>query len=265
LVLIPYIFNWTYNGLSFDVALHAGTAIALLLFFWRDWVLIIKNAVSKSPLKRGVAQYSETGLPSVALAKEECVEVGAKQDSNFYPKNFLWQIIVASIPAVIVGLTIDKYVENIFQFIPLIALNLAFFGWLLWFVDKKAKADLKPEMMTFKKSSIIGLFQAFALIPGVSRSGITITANRLMGLNREAAARFSFLLATPAIVGAFLLKIPDILLNLSFFLGVIAAAIFGLAAIKFLLAYLKKSDFSLFMWYRLILAVAVVVIFLIRF
>ncbi|MFA5248775.1 MAG: undecaprenyl-diphosphate phosphatase [Patescibacteria group bacterium] len=242
LVLIPYIFNWHYNGLSFDVALHAGTAIALLLFFWRDWVLIIKNSFTKSSTREIL--------------------------NSKYPKNFLWQIAVASIPAMIVGLTIDKYVENNFHFILLIAINLALFGWLLWFVDKKSKSDLSLETITFKKSFIIGLFQAFALIPGVSRSGITITASRLVGLSREPAARFSFLLATPAIVGAFLLKVPDILeagFTLNFFLGVATATIFGLAAIKFLLVYLKKSDFSLFMWYRLILAVAVVVIFLLKY
>jgi undecaprenyl-diphosphatase len=250
LVLIPYIFNWKYGGLDFDIALHAGTAIALLAFFWRDWLNIIKNAFIKAP----VLNVADGGAAGDGLEK--------------YPKNFLWQILVASIPAVIVGLTIDKYVENIFHSVLLIAFNLAFFGWLLWFIDKKAKADLKPGAITFRKAFIVGLFQAIALIPGVSRSGITITASRLIGLERGAAARFSFLLATPAIVGAFLLKVPDILqsnIGLSFWLGVAAATIFGLAAIKLLLVYLKKSDFSLFLWYRLAVAAIVVVVFFVRF
>ncbi len=230
LILIPYIFNWKYNGLSFDVALHAGTAFALLAFFWRDWLLIIKNAFVKS-----------------ATGEEQ---VG-------YPKNLFWQIIVASVPAAIAGLLIEDYVENIFHSVLLLSFNLAFFGWLLWFVDKKSENSLKTNDITFKKSFMIGLFQIAALIPGVSRSGITITASRLTGLDREAAARFSFLLATPVICGAFVLKIPEILqakLELSFLLGVAASMVFGFAAIKILLVYLKKSDFSLFFRYRFCLA-----------
>lgn len=259
LVLIPYFFKWDYNGLDFDVALHAGTAIALLLFFCKDWLNIIKSAFLKVQLSSHVNEVGEEG---VEVGREE-IPKNAVQ----YPKNFLWMIVVASVPAVIVGLLIEKYVENVFHSIILIACNLAFFGWLLWFVDKKAKTDLLPGKMSFKKAFIVGLFQAAALIPGVSRSGITITASRLIGLERGAAARFSFLLATPAIVGAFLLKVPDILevgISLSFCLGVLASMAFGLAAIKFLLVYLKKSDFSLFLWYRLVLAVIIAIVFFVR-
>jgi len=243
LILIPYFFKWNYQSLAFDVALHAGTAIALLIYFWKDWLAIIKNAFRKKA-------------------------VGAVQAGEQYPDNLLWQIAVASIPAVIFGLLIDKYAEKYFHSVLFVALNLAVFGWLLWYTDKKAKINLAPASLTYKKAFLVGLFQSIALIPGVSRSGITITASRLIGFKRDIAARFSFLIATPAIVGAFLLKLPDILkedVTLSFWLGVIAAALFGLAAIKFLLAYLKKSNFSIFLWYRLALALLIAIVYFVRF
>jgi undecaprenyl-diphosphatase len=246
LFLIPYFFGWKDQGLSFDVALHAGTVVALLVYFWKDWLKIIKNGFTK--------------------------KTGEVQNSAAYPKDFLWMIVVASIPAAVLGLAIDKLMEKWTQnhasaAVIFIAFNFAFFGWLLWQMDRKSKTDLAPGKLTYGKAFIVGLFQSIALIPGVSRSGITLTGSRLIGLEREQAARFAFLIGTPAIIGAFLIKLPDILqegTSLSFWLGIIAATIFGLAAIKFLLAYLKKSDFSLFLWYRLAIALIVVIVFLIR-
>lgn len=246
LVLFPYFFHWNYQGLAFDVALHLGTALALIFFFWRDWLDIFKKA-----FKRNTNEENKKINPDV------------KQ----YPDNLLWQILVASIPAAIVGLLIDKYTESIFHSVILIAINLVVFGFLLWIVDKRASSDLKPKNLTYGRSFLIGLSQAIALIPGVSRSGITITASRLAGLERKEAARFSFLLATPAIMGAFLIKLPSLsaeVLNLSFWLGVISATVFGFLAIKFLLNFLKKSDFSIFLWYRIILALITIIIFLYR-
>lgn len=265
LVLIPYIFKWNYQGVAFDVALHAGTAVALLVYFWKDWLNIIKNAFKKSPPSNSPQGENKKKFPSAPVP---FAGGGVGEGSDRYPNNFLWMIIVASIPAGIFGLLINNYVEKNFHFILLIALNLAVFGWLLWYADKRAKTDLTPSALTYKKAFIVGLFQSIALIPGVSRSGITIIGSRLIGFEREVAARFSFLIATPAIVGAFMLKLPDIMkedTTLVFWVGVVAAAIFSLAAIKFLLVYLRKSDFSLFMWYRLILAAAIIGIFLINF
>ena len=225
LVLLPDFFGWSYQGLSFDVALHAGTALALIIFFWKDWVNIIKSAFSKG-----------------------------QNNKNEFPKNILWQILVATIPAGILGLLIDKYIENHFHSVVFIAFNFAFFGWLLWYTDRKAKNNTEPQKLTYKKSFLIGLSQSIALIPGVSRSGITLTASRWLGLPREEAARFSFILSTPIIIGAFLVKLPSMSgedIHLSFWLGIVTATVFGLLAIKFLLNYLKKSDFSVFLWYRL--------------
>jgi undecaprenyl-diphosphatase len=127
---------------------------------------------------------------------------------------------------------------------------------------------LAPGKLTYGKAFIVGLFQSIALIPGVSRSGITLIGSRFVGLAREEAARFAFLIGTPAIIGAFLVELPKIIkddLGLSFWIGVITAAIFGVVAIKFLINYLKKHDFSLFLWYRLAMALLVVIVFLVRF
>jgi|WetSurMetagenome_2_1015567.scaffolds.fasta_scaffold268652_2 undecaprenyl-diphosphatase len=247
LFLIPYFFKWDFQSVSFDVALHGGTVVALLVYFWRDWLSIIKNAFKP---------------------KEN-----APIAENDYPVNFLWMIIVASIPAGIIGLVIDKLMEKWTANHPsaaaiFIACNFALFGWLLWYMDRKAKTDLAPQKLTYKKALLVGLFQSIALIPGVSRSGITITGSRLIGLAREKATRFAFLIGTPTIVGAFLVKLPDMMkegIGLSFWLGIITATIVGLATIKLLLVYLKKSDFSLFLWYRLAIALIVLIVFFIRF
>jgi undecaprenyl-diphosphatase len=242
LVLIPYFFHWPYQGKAFDVALHAGTVVALLVYFWRDWLRIIING-----FKKNAAAPADSSWP--------------------YQNNFLWQIVVASIPAAILGLAIDKWAGDNLNQPLLIALNLVVFGWLLWFMDKKAKSDLAPEKLTYGKAFIVGLFQSIALVPGISRSGITLIGGRYIGLARTEAARFAFLIGTPAIVGAFLVELPKIIkedISLSFWIGVVAAAIFGLAAIKFLLDYLKKHDFSLFLWYRLAIAAIIVIVFLVR-
>jgi undecaprenyl-diphosphatase len=246
LFLIPYFFKWNLQSVSFDVALHGGTVIALLVYFWHDWFSIIKNA----------------------FIKKENTAI----EENDYPANFLWMIIVASIPAGIFGLLIDKLMEkwtanHLSAAVIFIAFNFVFFGWLLWYMDKKAKTDLAPQKLTYKKALLVGLFQSIALIPGVSRSGITITGSRWIGLARERATRFAFLIGTPTIIGAFLVKLPEMIkegIGLSFWLGIIMATIVGLAAIKFLLIYLKKSDFSLFFWYRLAVAVIVLIVFFAR-
>ena len=252
LVIIPYLFNWRYGGLSFDVALHFGTAIALVAFFWQDWIRIISNAIN--------SLYS-------LLNKKNKPNENHKSISGQYPPNLLWQIVLASIPVAIAALLFDQTIENTFHsdsFLGrlIIALNLAFFGLLLWLLDKYSKKKLNIEKISLKQSVLIGLAQALSLMPGVSRSGITITAGMASGLKRESAARFSFLLSTPAIVGAFLLSLKDIHQSdtgIAFWAGVVSSTIFSFLTIKFLLNYLKKGDYSLFVWYRLALAIIILI------
>ncbi|MFA5926725.1 MAG: undecaprenyl-diphosphate phosphatase [Patescibacteria group bacterium] len=255
LVLLPYIFKWDYQGLAFDVALHFGTVVALVAYFWRDWLALFFSAVRIRNTKYKIREY---------------------------PDNLLWQIIVASIPAAMVGLLINGYVEKYLHSPALLAFNLIFFGWLLWFVDKRAKAkyDLQqaqvglsgnrpPEIRNTRYSHLflMGIAQSVALVPGVSRSGITMTAGRSLGLSRENSARLSFLLGTPAMIGAFIVEFKDIDkggLSAAFLIGVISAAVFGFIAIKYLLQYLKKSDFSIFLWYRIALAIMVLALYFTR-
>jgi len=238
LVLFPYIFNLRYEGLAFDTALHFGTVIAIIAFFWRDWLKVIKAAFKPN------ADLSE-GLP----------------------KNFLWQIIVATIPAGIAGFLLQDLVESKLHSPLLLAINLAVFGVILWLVDHFAKRNFAFEKIGFKQSLIIGAAQSLALIPGVSRSGITMVASRGIGLERDQAARFSFMLGTPAMIGAFLFELRDLpsqSLDLAFFIGILASAVSGILAIKFLLAFLKKSNFSIFVFYRIALAIFVIGLFLLR-
>jgi len=241
LVLIPYLFKWDYNGLSFDIALHFGTAIAIIAYFWKDWMRIIKKTINP----KYDTEYIE----------------------HDYPDNFLWKILVASIPAAILGVFLDKYVETYLHSPLLIAFNLIFFGLVLWLFDKHSKSSLIVKNVSYSQSFIVGCAQAIALMPGVSRSGITMTASRFFGLKRKDAARFSFLLATPAMIGAFLISAKDIVgndLNLVFLLGVLSSTFFGFLAIKYLLKYLERGSFSVFVWYRIVLAIIITVIYFVR-
>ncbi|MCL5410753.1 MAG: undecaprenyl-diphosphatase UppP [Patescibacteria group bacterium] len=240
LVLAPYIFSWDYRGLGFDVALHLGTVIAILFYFWKDWMAIIGSALNRKP---------------------------TDNKTIVFPPNLLWQIIVATIPAAIVGYLISDYIESTLHSPILLASNLIIFGIVLYLVDRFIKKSIKIPAIGYKQSLIVGIAQSLALIPGVSRSGITMIASRSLGLNRESAARFSFLLGTPAMIGAFLFKLKDLGpsdLNSIFILGVISSTVFGFLAIKYLLEYLKRGNFSVFMWYRILLAGIVLVIYFIR-
>jgi undecaprenyl-diphosphatase len=243
LIIIPYLFNWPNQGLIFDVALHFGTAFAVVAYFWRDWLKIIRSAFVKT-------------------------------EEHDYPKNFLWQILVASIPAMIVGKLLSDFIDNYFHSanhelfaILTTVIDLAIFGAILWAVDAKSKQSEAISKITFRQSFTIGLAQCLALIPGVSRSGVTMLAARGIGFKRSDAAKVSFLLGAPATVGAFLLEVKKItpeMLTPAFFLGVTASAIAGILAIKYLLAYLQKSDFKLFSFYRFAVAIIVILVVLLR-
>ncbi|MFA7252950.1 MAG: undecaprenyl-diphosphate phosphatase [Patescibacteria group bacterium] len=233
---VPYLFNWVHGGLKFDTALHMGTVAALLAFFWRDWLGIFRSAF--------------TGKNTTAFSS-----------------TLLWQIVLATIPAAIAGVFLEKITESKLQAPLIIAFTMMIFGIVLWLVDKYAKSTNSFKDIGFKQSFLIGLAQALALIPGVSRSGITMVAARSIGLKREDAARFSFLIGTPATVGAFLYesrKLTSSDLNLEFFTAVLFATVFGFIAIKFLLNYLKKSNFKIFVFYRIIFALFIILIYLLR-
>ena len=212
--------------LSFDIALHFGTLLAICIYFFKDFIKIISSGLTK----------------------------GVK-DSN---GRVFWYIVVATIPAAIAGVLFEDVIENLIRnnYI-IIALALIVMGIIIYVVDKKCKEE--------KDAFLIGCSQVFALIPGFSRSGTTIAAGRAMKLKREDSAKFSFYLSAPVVLGAVILSllkdgtISLIMANLPMFIvGVVTSFVIGLLCISLLLRYLRKNDFKLFMWYRVILGIIVI-------
>jgi undecaprenyl-diphosphatase len=227
LYVIPTLLGWPYAGLAFDVALHWGTLLALLVAFGRTWWTLARDAIAGAPGPRAVARRTWAKLAA------------------------------ASVPAAVAGLLVEDLASSTFRAVWLQAGTLAVFGFLLWWVDKVAPSRDGEEIPGWRECLLIGAAQALALVPGVSRSGITMTAGRALGVSRVAAARFSFLLATPITFGAGLLEMrhlsPDLPAG-TLAIGVVSAAIVGLLAIRGLLRWLAHAGFGAFFVYRLVVA-----------
>lgn len=239
LILIPYFFHWSDPGLAFDVALHFGTLIAVVAFFWKDWIKIISSFFYRSQANEWMEESGE---------------------GKFYNPKFIWFLIVATIPGAIFGYFLDDWAESVFRNPLIIAFTLAVMGLILFIADKTLKARKDLNSITWKDSLLIGISQAVAIIPGVSRSGATITSGLFLGLDKSSAARFSFLLSTPIILGAVIFKFPELIesgLNLEILLGVLFSALSGYLAIKYLLKFVEKVGYKVFFWYRLALAILV--------
>ena len=240
--VIPWIFNWTENpqfveefGGSFDVALHFGTLIAIGLFFIKDWINLIKAGFKK------------------VVKKEDSVE-----------GNIFWYLVIATIPAGVLALVLDEISEKIINGnfkleMGLIAVALIVMGIIVAIVDRKAESKHKYEEINLKQSLLIGISQALAAaFPGVSRSGITMTVARTLKIDRESAAKFSFLLSTPIVAAAVLVDITEFALtSVAFWTGVISSFIVGLIVVKFLMDYLKKGSFKIFAIYRVVLGLII--------
>ena len=240
LILAPYFFGWPDPGLSFDVALHVGTLIAVVAFFWRDWLDIF------------------------SAASNSIFHTNYKLEADSYSANLLWLLIIASVPGAIFGYLFDDYAEFVFRSPLIIAFTLSVVGLVLFLADKLAKHKKNISMMSVKDAIYIGLSQAVAIIPGVSRSGATMTMALARGFSREQAARFSFLLSTPIIFGAAIFKIPELLktgITAPILFGILAAAISGYLAIKYMLRFIQKVGYAPFFYYRLILAGVIVVVY----
>ncbi|MDD3498055.1 MAG: undecaprenyl-diphosphate phosphatase [Candidatus Moranbacteria bacterium] len=251
LVLVPFFTGWEDPGLAFDVALHAGTLLAVLAYFWKDWIVI-----------------SQLTLGSVSKLKiENSKSALDEENSDFekeYPNDILWLLIAATIPGVLAGYFLEDLAGSVFRNPWMIVFTLSFFGFLLYLFDKYMKQRKNIGNIGFKEAIIIGLSQAIAIIPGVSRSGVTITASRALGLDRVSSARFSFLLSTPIIFGATVKQFPYILNNGvdgSLIWGVVVSAVSGYLAIKYLIKFVQKSSYKIFFWYRLVLA-SIIVLFI---
>jgi undecaprenyl-diphosphatase len=240
LALAPWLFHWPDPGLSFDVALHAGTLIAVLWYFWGEWVALVRAAWQ-------------------IVTTRKIVTVEQKRAAF---------LIVATIPGGIFGLLLEKKAETVFRNPAIIACALIALGALLWLADKFARRDRALTAMTWRDAIIIGVAQVFALVPGVSRSGSTITAGRALGLDRNGAAAFSFLLSMPIIAAAVILKGPHLIresgLNAPIIVGVAASAISGWLAISVLLKYVSRHSYGVFALYRVVLGLAVLAVYFAR-
>ena len=236
LVLVPWLFRWTDPGLTFDIALHIGTLVAVVIYFWKDWWrLLIKGFT----------------------------------DVRSVEGRLFWYLVVASVPGAVVGFLLEKEAETIFRSPLLIASMLILMGILLYWADRKSAKNIEINHITFRTSLFIGISQALAIIPGVSRSGITMTTGLVIGMTREGAARFSFLLSTPIIFGAAMVKLPHVISNpsvitVNFTIGMLVSCLTGLLSIGFLLRYVQTKDFLPFSWYRFIVGALVILITLLR-
>jgi undecaprenyl-diphosphatase len=250
LVFVPWLFGWETSSLEFDVALHMGTLLAVLVYFAGDW-------------RRIIAAFFRT------LSQRR---IGDDPDGRL-----LWLIALGTIPAVLVGVVgegaIDAYFHepaNLRIGLTVIAIMMLVMGAVLWLAERVGRRIYEMRHLNLGTAMTIGVAQALALIPGVSRSGSTITAGLFMGLKREAAARFSFLLATPVVLGAGLKKLYDVIQEggipageeWAFTAGFIAAAISGFLCIFFLLRYLQRHSTAPFIVYRFLIGLALLILIL---
>lgn len=245
LILVPWLLKWPESGLTFDVALHLGTFLALSLYFCRD---IIEMTVSF--------------FDAVTARK-----------LNTPARRLPFLIIVATVPAAVVGKLFEEQIEAIFRSDPLIIASVLIgFGLLLGAVDLFGRKRLIMDELKPASALTIGLMQCLALIPGVSRSGITITAALMLGFTRESAARFSFLISLPIVAGAALLKIVYLFKHgipagegIPMLVGVICSAVTGYISVAFLLRFVQKQSLAPFVWYRVIVGGGLIVFIMMGF
>ncbi len=244
LVIAPWLFHWQDPGLTFDVILHLGTAAAVFIYFAGDWL-----------------RLSRAGISSITELK-----IGFDSDRILF-----WWIVLATIPGGIVGLLFHHQAETFFRSPLLIATTISLLGLMLYWVDSHRTNLRKIADLSLRDVLWIGISQAFAIIPGVSRSGATMMAARGLGLERQAGARFSFLMSFPIVLAAGLLEGKKIFLGEAVLLpwgqmigGFLAAFIFGLLAIHFLLYYLSVANYQVFAWYRVGLGLMILIVSLAR-
>jgi undecaprenyl-diphosphatase len=260
LVIIPWVFNWNdpaLESLTFDVALHLGTLVALLAFFWSDWVRLVKAGVASIVERR----------------------IGDNVD-----RKLAWFLVIGTIPGGIIGLLFEHKIEELFHpsdgpilsgSMVWMGIIVAILGALLFLAERYARHVRKMDGLTLRDAILIGCSQALAIFPGVSRSGSTITAGLAVGLERETAARFSFLLSAPIIAGAGLKSLWNIYKGIHsgaiagselalFPIGFLAAAVSGYFCIKYLLRFLQNNSTNVFVYYRWILAVGIIAVALAR-
>ncbi|HEY6991989.1 MAG TPA: undecaprenyl-diphosphatase UppP [Bryobacteraceae bacterium] len=245
LTVVPTLMGWKDPGLGFDVALHAGTLAAILIYFFRDWVQLIANGLGFS--------YR-----------------GHRPDEN--SRSLLWFLVIATIPAGLAGLKFQKYAETAWRSFYVIAAAEIILGLLMYVADRVGREKDGLNQMNLFDAIVIGVAQAFAIIPGVSRSGVTITAARFLHFDREASARFSFLLSAPIIGAAAAKDALDLYkeggvppgMQMPYLVGILVSGFVGMLVIAFFLKYLRRHSLNLFVGYRVgfgIIVIALAVFF----
>lgn len=226
LSLVPWMFGWEDPGLAFDVALHVGTLVAVLWYFRAEWRGLLIAAIS----------------------------IVTSRQIDSADKRRVAQLVIATIPGGIAGLLLGKYAEHVFRTPALTAIALIVMGTLLWLVDRRAPQERPLASVGYKDALLMGCAQAFAIIPGVSRSGSTITAGRALKLDRHSAAVFSFMMSMPIITAAAIKEVPHALresgLTMALAVGMIAAAVSSWVAIAILLRYVTRHSYGVFAAYR---------------
>jgi undecaprenyl-diphosphatase len=248
LIVVPFFAGWDdvfINSLAFSVMLHLGTLVALLVYFRADWLRLVPAGLA------------------------------ALRDRSFHDdedRRLAWLLVASTIPAAVLGLVLGDLIESSFRSVGLVAVTLVLGGLILLFADRFGAKSRGIEDVTFPIAIGIGAAQALALIPGISRSGISISAGRMVGMDRESAARFAFLMATPITAGAGLFEARKLLAGesglqfatLPLVVGMVASLVSGVVAIHFMLSFLRRQTLDVFVWYRFALAAIVLIVWLAR-
>jgi undecaprenyl-diphosphatase len=246
LILFPWLFHWQDPGLAFDVALHAGTLVALVLYFFRDWLTL---------LLCGVGLKYPASAPAEEIAQH---------------RRMFWYMVLGTIPAAVGGVLFHHQIEETLRQPKIVGVSLVVVALLMWWADSRKNLSRKLEESNLTDAAAIGTAQAIALWPGVSRSGITITTGLFRGLTREAATRFSFILSMPAILGAVVMELPKLIkmhkaggldLPLSTLaVSIVVSGIAGYFVIAFFLRYLQTRTLKVFVVYRLVFGIIVLLL-----
>jgi undecaprenyl-diphosphatase len=239
LIVIPWLLGWDDGGLTFDVALHVGTLAAVILYFFRDWIQVIGQGLGMNIGR------------NPALSKN---------------RNLLWLLVAATIPGGVIGYLFEKQAATSLRSPYIIGASAILIGIVMWVADRNGRKAKDISHVSSTDALIIGTAQALAIVPGVSRSGITISAGLFRGFDRQTAARFSFLLLTPIIAGAAAKKFLDVRkeggipvdMHTPFLVGMIVSAVVGGLTIQFFLNYLRRRSLSFFVWYRIFFGIIVI-------